>query len=106
MSKRKVTPQGDRLVVRRVQQPTTTIGGVHLPDTAQEKPIEGEILAVGPGRTLDNGTLLKPTVKVGEHILFPKYSGTEVTIDGAELLIIAEKDVLAVVDPAPVPAGV
>jgi chaperonin GroES len=81
-------------------------GGVFLPDTAKEKPQEGRVLAVGTGRTLDNGTKLPMDVKPGDKIIYSKYSGSEIKIDGKEYLIISEKDVLAVVTDAAVPAGV
>jgi chaperonin GroES len=97
-------PLHDNVVVEHVEQDDKTTGGVFLPDTAKEKPQEGVIRAVGSGRVLDNGTTLPVTVKVGDRILYRKYSGSEVKIDGTEYLIIPEKDVLAIVDK--VPAGV
>jgi chaperonin GroES len=87
---------GDRLVVEHVEQADKTAGGVFLPDTAKEKPQEGKVLAVGSGRTLDNGTKLPVEVQVGDRIIYSKYSGSEVKIEGKEVLIISEKDVLAV----------
>lgn len=89
-------PLGDRVVVEHVEQAEKTAGGVFLPDTAKEKPQEGHVLAVGSGRTLDNGTKLAMDVKVGDKIIYSKYSGSEVKIDGKEVLIISEKDVLAI----------
>ena len=89
-------PLGDRVVVEHVEQAEKTAGGVFLPDTAKEKPQEGRVLAVGSGRTLDNGTKLAMDVKVGDKIIYSKYSGREVKIDGKEVLIISEKDVLAI----------
>jgi chaperonin GroES len=97
---------GDRLVVEHVEQSEKTAGGVFLPDTAKEKPQEGKVLAVGSGRTLDNGTKLTLDVKVGDKIIFSKYSGSEIKIDGKDYLIISEKDVLAVFTDAKVPVGV
>jgi chaperonin GroES len=97
---------GDRLVVEHVEQSDKTSGGVFLPDTAKEKPQEGKVLAVGSGRTLDSGTKLPLDVKVGDRIIYSKYSGSEVKIDGKEYLIISEKDVLAVFTDEKVPAGV
>jgi chaperonin GroES len=97
-------PLGDRVVVEHVEQQDKSAGGVFLPDTAKEKPQEGMVRAVGSGRTLDNGTKLSMDVKVGDRIIYSKYSGSEVKIDGTEYLIISEKDVLAIVDK--VPAGV
>ncbi|MFY9780483.1 MAG: co-chaperone GroES [Candidatus Baltobacteraceae bacterium] len=99
-------PLGDRLVVEHVEQSDKTSGGVFLPDTAKEKPQEGKVLAVGSGRTLDSGTKLPLDVKVGDRIIYSKYSGSEVKIDGKEYLIISEKDVLAVFTDEKVPAGV
>jgi chaperonin GroES len=99
-------PLGDRLVVEHVEQSDKTTGGVFLPDTAKEKPQEGKVLAVGSGRTLDSGTKLPLDVKVGDRIIYSKYSGSEVKIDGKEYLIISEKDVLAVFTDERVPAGV
>ena len=91
-------PLGDRVVVEHVEQSEKTTGGVFLPDTAKEKPQEGIIRAVGTGRTLDNGTKLAMDVKVGDRIIYSKYSGSEVKVDGKEYLIFSEKDVLAIVD--------
>ena len=99
-------PLGDRLVVEHVEQAEKSAGGVFLPDTAKEKPQEGKVMAIGTGRTLDNGTKLPMDVKVGDRIIYSKYSGSEVKIDGKELLIISEKDVLAVVADERVPVGV
>jgi chaperonin GroES len=92
----KVRPLHDRLLVRRIEEKETAKGGIIIPDTAKEKPQEGEILAVGNGKILDNGTTLAPDVKVGDKILFGKYSGTEIKIDGEEVLIVREDEVLAV----------
>jgi chaperonin GroES len=97
---------GDRLVVEHVEQADRSAGGVFLPDTAKEKPQEGKVLAVGSGRTLDNGTKLQMDVKPGDKIIFSKYSGSEIKIDGKEYLIVSEKDVLAVFTDVKVPAGV
>ena len=99
-------PLGDRLVVEHVEQADKSAGGVFLPDTAKEKPQEGKVLAVGSGRTLDNGTKLAMDVKAGDKIIFSKYSGSEVKIDGKEYLIVSEKDVLAVFTDAKVAVGV
>jgi chaperonin GroES len=97
-------PLFDNVVIEHVEQDDKTSGGVFLPDTAKEKPQEGVIRAVGVGRVLDNGTKLAMNVKVGDRVLYRKYSGSEVKIDGTEYLIIPEKDILAIVDK--VPAGV
>jgi len=97
-------PLADRVVIEHVEQSEKTNSGLFLPDTAKEKPQEGIVRAVGTGRVLDNGTSLKMTVQVGDRVIYSKYSGSEVKIDGKEYLIVSEKDVLAVVDQ--VPAGV
>ena len=97
-------PLGDRVVVEHVEQNEKTSAGIFLPDTAKEKPQEGIVRAVGTGRVLDNGTTLSMTVKAGDRIIYSKYSGSEIKIDGKEYLIVSEKDVLAIVDK--VPAGV
>ena len=99
-------PLGDRLVVEHVEQAEKSAGGVFLPDTAKEKPQEGKVLAVGSGRTLDNGNKLSMDVKVGDRVIYSKYSGSEIKLEGQEVLIISEKDVLAVVVDERVPAGV
>lgn len=92
----KIRPLGDRVVVKIVKDEKTA-GGIYLPDTAQEKPQTGEVLAVGAGKILDNGSRLAVDVAVGDRILFAKYSGTEVKLDGETYLLIAEKDILGVV---------
>ena len=92
----KVRPMGDRILIRTVTREETTKSGLVLPDTAKEKPMEGEVIAVGRGRTTDDGTVIEVDVKVGDLVLFAKYSGTEVRIDDSDLLIIAERDLLAV----------
>ena len=97
-------PLFDNVVVEHVEQDDKTTGGIFLPDTAKEKPQEGRVLAVGSGRTLDNGTKLAMDVKVGDRIIYSKYSGSEIKLEGTEYLIISEKDVLAIVDER-VPAG-
>ena len=91
-------PLGDRVLVRRVEEEAKTKGGIIIPDTAKEKPIEGEVTAVGNGKILDDGTVRKPEVKVGDRVLFGKWSGTEVKIDGQELLIMKESDIMGVLD--------
>ena len=98
-------PLGDRVVVEHVEQAEKTAGGVFLPDTAKEKPQEGRVLAVGTGRTLDNGTVLPMSVSVGDKIIYSKYSGSEIKLEGKEVLIISEKDVLAIVSDERVPVG-
>ena len=92
----KVRPLHDRLIVRRVEGEEKARGGIVIPDTAREKPMEGEVLAVGNGKLLENGTTLALDVKVGDRILFGKYSGTEITVDGEDVLIVREDEVLAI----------
>jgi chaperonin GroES len=90
-------PLHDRVLVRRVQSDEKTKGGLIIPDTAKEKPAEGEIVAVGEGARKDSGELIKPSVKAGDKILFGKWSGTEVTLNGEELLIMKESDILGII---------
>lgn len=97
MSKLKIKPLGDRIVVKPMEAEEKTKGGIILPDTVQEKPVEGTIVAAGPGRKSDDGKIVEMEVKVGEKILYGKYSGTEVTIDGDEYLIMRESDIFAIV---------
>ncbi len=92
----KVRPLHDRLVVRRIEEKETAKGGIIIPDSAKEKPQEGEVIAVGNGKLLDNGTKVPLDVKAGDKILFGKYSGTEIKIDGEDVLILREDEVLAV----------
>ena len=91
-------PLHDRVLVRRVQSEEKTKGGLIIPDTAKEKPAEGEIVSVGEGARKDSGELIAPVVKAGDRVLFGKWSGTEVKIDGQDLLIMKESDVLGVVE--------
>ncbi len=93
-----IRPLHDRIIVKRLKEEEKTKGGIIIPDTAKEKPIEGEVLAIGNGKSLENGTVRKLDVKVGDRVLFGKYSGTEVKIDGEERLILREDDVLAVLE--------
>ena len=90
-------PLHDRVVVRRVGSEEKTAGGIIIPDTAQEKPQEGEVVAVGPGGRTEDGKALPMAVKAGDRVLFGKWSGTEVTIDGEELLIMKESDIMGVI---------
>jgi chaperonin GroES len=92
----KARPLHDRLLVRRIEEEETARGGIIIPDTAKEKPQQGEVLAVGNGKVLDNGARVALEVKVGNKILFGKYSGTDIKIDGQEVLILREDEVLAV----------
>jgi chaperonin GroES len=94
----KLRPLGDRVVVKAISRETVTKSGIVLPDTAKEKPQEGEILAVGPGKVLDNGKHVTLEVQVGQKILFAKYAGTEVKMDGEEYLILRESDIMGVVE--------
>ena len=94
----KFRPLHDRVVVRRVESEARTAGGIIIPDTAKEKPQEGEIIAVGPGARDEAGKLVPLDVKVGDRILFGKWSGTEVKIDGEDLLIMKESDVMGVIE--------
>ena len=91
-------PLGDRVLVKRVEEESKTKGGIIIPDTAKEKPMQGEVLAVGPGVRNEKGELVKLDVQVGDRILFGKWSGTEVKIDGDELLIMKESDIMGVLD--------
>src|ERR1700761_228208 len=91
-------PLGDRVLVKRVEEEEKTKGGIIIPDTAKEKPQEGEVLAVGPGARDEAGKRIEADVKVGDRILFSKWSGTEVRIDGKDLLIMKESDILGVVE--------
>ena len=90
-------PLHDRLTVKRLDQETKTASGIVLPDAAAEKPDQGEVLAVGPGKLLDNGTVRALDVKVGDRVLFGKYSGQAVKVDGNEVLVMREEDIFAVV---------
>ncbi|NTT87200.1 co-chaperone GroES [Tabrizicola fusiformis] len=90
-------PLHDRVLVKRVQSEEKTKGGLIIPETAKEKPAEGEIVAVGEGARKDSGELIAPSVKTGDRILFGKWSGTEVTLDGQELLIMKESDILGII---------
>ena len=90
-------PLHDRVLVKRVQSDEKTKGGLIIPDSAKEKPAEGEVVAVGEGARKDSGELIAPSVKAGDRVLFGKWSGTEVTIDGKELLIMNESDILGII---------
>jgi|SRR5262245_3696002 len=94
----KFRPLHDRVVVRRIEGQEKTAGGIIIPDTAKEKPMEGEIVAVGPGGRDENGKLIPIDLKTGDRILFGKWSGTEVKIDGEELLIMKESDIMGVIE--------
>jgi chaperonin GroES len=94
----KFRPLHDRVVVARIEEDTKTTGGIIIPDTAKEKPMQGEVIAVGPGARDDQGRLVPLEVKKGDRVLFGKWSGTEVKIDGQELLIMKESDILGIVE--------
>ena len=94
----KLKPLHDRILVKRLEEEQVTKGGIIIPDSAKEKPITGEIVAAGPGKNADDGKQIAMSVKVGDQVIFNKYAGTEVKIDGEELLIMREDDVLAVIE--------
>lgn len=93
-----IRPLHDRVLVRRIEDETTTPGGIVIPDSAKEKPAQGEILAAGNGKILENGDVRPLDVKVGDKVLFGKYAGTEVKVDGEELLVMREDDIVGVLD--------
>jgi chaperonin GroES len=94
----KIRPLQDRVIVKRIEEEGKTKGGIIIPDTAKEKPMEGLVISVGKGKTADDGKLITPDVKAGDRILFGKYSGTEVKIDGEELVIMREDDILGIIE--------
>jgi chaperonin GroES len=94
----KFRPVHDRVLVRRIEEDTKTSGGIIIPDTAKEKPLQGEVIAVGPGARDETGKLVPLEVKAGDRVLFGKWSGTEVKIDGEELLILKESDILGILE--------
>ena len=94
----KIRPLHDRLVVRRLEEDTVSAGGIVLPDSASEKPSQGEILAAGPGKIADNGDVQKLDVKVGDRVIFGQYGGSTVKIDGEELLILSESEIFGVLE--------
>jgi chaperonin GroES len=93
-----IRPLHDRVVIRRMEEERTSAGGIVIPDTAAEKPIQGEVIAVGNGKIMDNGDVRALDVKVGDKVLFGKYSGTEVKLDGEDLLVMREDDLMAVIE--------
>lgn len=95
-----IRPLRDRIIVRRIEEQEQVRGGIYIPDTAKEKPQEGEVIAVGNGRILDNGSKVELDVKAGDRVLFGKYAGTEIKLDGDEYLILREDDVLGVIEGA------
>lgn len=94
----KIKPLQDRVIVQRVEEEEKTTGGIIIPDSAKEKPQQGKVLAVGPGKVLEGGTRVDMTVKKGDKVLFGKYSGSEVALDGDEILIMREDDILGIVE--------
>jgi chaperonin GroES len=94
----KIRPLHDRIIVKRIEEEEKTKGGIIIPDTAKEKPIEGKIIAVGKGRTTEDGKVVAMDVKVGDRVLFSKYAGTEVKIGGQEHLIMREEDILGIIE--------
>jgi chaperonin GroES len=93
-----IRPLYDRIIVKRIEQQRQTASGIVIPDTAGEKPEQGEVLAVGPGKLLDNGTVRPLEVKVGDRVLFSKYGGQTVKVEGEELLVLREEDVLGIIE--------
>jgi len=93
----KLKPLNDRVLVKRLEGEEKTAGGLFIPDTAKEKPAKGEVVAVGPGKTADDGKIIAMTVKVGNQVLFNKYAGTEIKLDGVEHLVMREDDILAII---------
>jgi chaperonin GroES len=94
----KIRPLHDRVIVKRLEEERTSPGGIVIPDTAAEKPVQGKVVAVGKGKILEDGKVRALDVKVGDKILFGKYSGTEVKVDGDELIVMREEDVMAVIE--------
>jgi len=94
----KIRPLHDRVILKRMEEETKSAGGIVIPDSAAEKPIRGEVVAAGPGKRLEGGELLPLDVKVGDTVLFGKYSGTEVKVDGQELLVMREEDIMGVIE--------
>src|ERR1700756_3971069 len=95
-----IRPLHDRIVVKRIEEQETTRNGIFIPDSAKEKPQEGEVMAIGKGKRIDNGEMVALDVQAGDRILFGKYSGNEITLDGTEYIIMREEDVLGVLDGA------
>ncbi|HCU91001.1 MAG TPA: co-chaperone GroES [Gammaproteobacteria bacterium] len=94
----KIRPLHDRVVIKRTEEDTTSAGGIVIPDSATEKPSKGEVVAVGNGKMLENGEVRKLDLKVGDKVLFGKYSGTEVKVDDEDLLVMREDDIMAIID--------
>ena len=96
--KMKIRPLHDRVIIKRLEEERTSPGGIVIPDSATEKPIRGKVIAVGKGKILEGGEVRPLDVKVGDHVLFGKYSGTEVKVEGEDLLVMREEDVMAVIE--------
>lgn len=94
----KIRPLHDRVIVRRMEEETKSAGGIVIPDSATEKPMRGEVIAVGPGKTNEQGTVQKLSVKAGDKVLFGKYSGTEIKIDGEEVVVMREDDIMGIIE--------
>ncbi len=94
----KIRPLHDRVIVRRMEEETTTAGGIVIPDSAAEKPMRGEVIAVGPGKSNDEGKVTPLSVKEGDTVLFGKYAGTEIKIDGEEVLVMREDDIMGIIE--------
>lgn len=94
----KLKPLNDRVLVKRLESEEKTAGGLFIPDTAKEKPSKGEVVAVGPGKVAENGSRIAMAVKKGDEVLFNKYAGTEIKLDGVEHLVMREEDILAIID--------
>jgi len=97
-SKPMLKPLGDRVVVKTLEAETVSAGGIYLPATAQEKPQQAEVIAVGPGKTLDNGNLVPVEIKVGDKVVYGKYSGTEIKVDGEDVVVLRQDDILGIVE--------
>lgn len=93
----KLTPLNDRVLIKRLEGEEKTVGGLYIPDTAKEKPTKGEVVAVGPGKRTEQGAVAPVTIKAGQKVLFNKYAGTEINIDGDDFLIMREDDILGVI---------
>ncbi|OGO92442.1 MAG: co-chaperone GroES [Coxiella sp. RIFCSPHIGHO2_12_FULL_42_15] len=93
-----INPLHDRVVIRRLEEERKSAGGIVIPDSAAEKPAKGEVVAVGPGKMLDNGNVHPLAVKIGQKVLFGKYSGTEVKLNGSDLVVMREDDIMAIID--------
>ena len=94
----KLKPLHDRVLVKRLEEEEKTKGGIIIPDTAKEKPVQGEVIAAGPGKMSDNGTRMEMAVKVGDKVMFNKYAGTEVKVEGEEHLVMREDDIVAIIE--------